>query len=612
MIISTKTSSYKKYLVFVFLFFSFLPLFSQEQRELDSLLNCYSSSTNNKQTNLNLIKLIADAYNEPEEKLFYSQLLIREAKKVDSTGHVFAGLTLQGSAFLLKSDYTKALESFLEAARIAKKGIQTGSVYIQIADVYSLMQNHSSAVKYYKNALTILKNEKDTLAWAAALYNLGDEYLKAELPDSAIAYTLEAQSLYTHLKYKIGEAYCLGNLGVLYLKKGNLKRGEEYLNQSIPLLESLNEYAAICEFTLMMSKNFQFKNNIAAAKKYALRSLAMAKNYGLKKEISDAYFMLSELYEQSGNRLISLSYYKDYITYRDSFANLETVQKVADLRTDYEVAKKQKEVDLLNTKNKLRSAERNGFVFASLLLVVILCSSIYYYTQRAKRNKLLAAQKMQEAEILHQKNLMQSVITSQETERKRIGMDLHDEVGAALSTLRMTIDRDAEKLPGSEKVTANYKSAIDKIITNMRHISHALSPRISGSYGFYDAIHELADSVNISDHLTMSIQFDESNLPKFSDDQTSMALYRIISELVNNTLKHAQAKSIYLEVEVHKNDLLLTYRDDGIGLAKSTPSSSTGMGMNNIESRLNLIHAQWQLNSPATGGYEIIINVPIN
>jgi signal transduction histidine kinase len=71
-----------------------------------------------------------------------------------------------------------------------------------------------------------------------------------------------------------------------------------------------------------------------------------------------------------------------------------------------------------------------------------------------------------------------------------------------------------------------------------------------------------------------------------------MALYRIISELVNNTLKHAQAKSIYLEVEVRKNDLLLTYRDDGIGLAKSAPSSSTGMGMNNIESRLNLIHAQ--------------------
>jgi signal transduction histidine kinase len=74
---------------------------------------------------------------------------------------------------------------------------------------------------------------------------------------------------------------------------------------------------------------------------------------------------------------------------------------------------------------------------------------MYFYTQRAKRNKLLAAQKMQEAEIEHQKNLMQSVITSQEAERKRIGMDLHDEVGAALSTLRMTIDRDAEKMQGT-------------------------------------------------------------------------------------------------------------------------------------------------------------------
>jgi signal transduction histidine kinase len=146
----------------------------------------------------------------------------------------------------------------------------------------------------------------------------------------------------------------------------------------------------------------------------------------------------------------------------------------------------------------------------------------------------------------------------------------------------------------------------------MRHISHALSPRISGSYGFYDAVHEMADSVNSSDQLLMTIDFDESNLPKFSNDQTPMALYRVIAELVNNTLKHAQAKNINLEVMVKENNLMVTYRDDGIGLAQSISTSSTGMGMNNIESRLNLIDADWQLNNPVTGGYEISINVPLN
>ena len=88
-----------------------------------------------------------------------------------------------------------------------------------------------------------------------------------------------------------------------------------------------------------------------------------------------------------------------------------------DLQTEYKVSKKQKEVDLLATRNKLRIAERNGFVFATLLLAAILAISIYFYTQRAKRNKLITAQKMQEAEIVHQKQLMQSVITSQVAER---------------------------------------------------------------------------------------------------------------------------------------------------------------------------------------------------
>ena len=127
------------------------------------------------------------------------------------------------------------------------------------------------------------------------------------------------------------------------------------------------------------------------------------------------------------------------------------------------------------------------------------------------RNKMLKQQrKIQEAEIAHQKDLLQSVITSQETERKRIGMDLHDEVGAALSTLRIRIDRNAGENPVAAEQAAIYKTEIDKIITNMRNISHSLSPRISGNFGFYDAIHELSDSVNRSGKIKMEVLFDEN------------------------------------------------------------------------------------------------------
>ena len=160
-------------------------------------------------------------------------------------------------------------------------------------------------------------------------------------------------------------------------------------------------------------------------------------------------------------------------------------------------------------------------------------------------------------------------------------------------------------------LTANYKSDIDKIIANMRNISHALSPRISGSFGFYDAIHELSDGVNRSGKISMSVQFDESKLPVFTNDQAPMALYRVIAELINNTLKHAQAKNIQMAVDVTDHKMKINYQDDGIGINQKPGKQSNGIGLQNIESRLGIIEAKWQIQKPVTGGYGVVIAVPL-
>ena len=602
----------KTYFIVGFFLLCYASTFGKESKRLDSLVSVYESGDYNKQDELPLIKEIADLYNNPDKILAYSNLLVQQAQMVDSVGYVYVGLIQQGIANQLKSDYSKALERYFEAAKYAKKDFHKGTLYISIADVYSLMKNHTYALKYYKMSIDILKHESDSILLATALYNLGDEYLKSEIADSALEYTLESAEIANKIKYQIGKAYCLGNLGVIYLKKGYNEIAETKLNQSIALLEDLNEYTAICEFLLSMSEILKKKNNLEVAIKFANRSLAMATQYGLKNEISQANRSLSDLYEATGNTSKSLHYYKDYIAYRDSVTNLETVEKVADMRTNYEVSQKQKEVDLLFTRNKLRVAERNGFIIASLLLASILILSIYFYRQRAKRIKLLAVQEMQEAEIQHQKNLMQSVITSQEAERKRIGMDLHDEVGAALSTLRIKIDQGSENSSAWPQLTSAYKGDIDKIITNMRNISHALSPRISGRFGFYDAVHELADSVNESGKVSMEISFDENKLPNFENEQAPMAIYRVIAELINNTLKHAQAQHILLKADLIENTLTITYTDDGIGIKPSKQQTSNGIGMNNIESRLIIIGATWKIKSPSQGGYHIQISVPLN
>jgi signal transduction histidine kinase len=224
---------------------------------------------------------------------------------------------------------------------------------------------------------------------------------------------------------------------------------------------------------------------------------------------------------------------------------------------------------------------------------------------------MILTQKMQEAEIGHQKDLLQSVITSQEAERKRIGMDLHDEVGAALSTLRIKIEKNVGDDEKRKEQAVNVKLDIDKIITNMRNISHSLSPRISGNFGFYDAVYELSDNVNRLGKINMVVNFDEDKLPGFGNEQAPMAIYRVLSELINNTLKHASAKNIKLTVDVANDKMEIHYQDDGKGISKKVGASINGMGMQNIESRLGVIGANWQIETPEKGGYGVIISVPL-
>lgn len=245
-------------------------------------------------------------------------------------------------------------------------------------------------------------------------------------------------------------------------------------------------------------------------------------------------------------------------------------------------------------------------IAGSLLLSAGAVYLFIAYQRRVARQK----EEMQQAAIAHQKELLESVITSQEAERKRIGMDLHDEVGAALSTLRIKIERYAGQDNTEGEFSLTCKEDIDRIVTNMRNISHSLSPRISGNFGFHDAIHELSDHVNRSGKINMTVDFDENSLPVFINEQAPMALYRVFTELVNNTLKHAMAKNIMLTVAVTDDKMNIVYTDDGMGIQPNTGSKSNGMGLQNIESRLGIIGAKWEVESPAIG-YRMVISVPV-
>jgi adenylate cyclase len=376
----------KAFVTIGFLFIFSILAYSQQPTHTDSLVAKYKLGKYNKADKLLLLQEIIEGYTDPEKLLEFSEILIQAAQAADSTGFLCVGYAQNGNALRLKGDLTKALENYFKAAKIARKGRQAGEIYISIADIYSIIGNHVNAVDYYQKSITILREEKDSVNIASALYNLGDEYLKIDELDSALLYTREAQRIFKKLNSQIGEAYSLGNIGIVYSKLNDGKRGEDNLNKAISLLQQMNQYHAICEFLISMSDIYFKKGDQQTAMNYAKRSLQLAEQYGLKEQISDADQKLSALYEKTGDHNNALQYYKNYIVYRDSVNNIQSVQKIADLRTNFEVSRKQVEVDLLNQqKRNQRIMVISLFIILGLAFIIL--GTLYWYYRTISREK---------------------------------------------------------------------------------------------------------------------------------------------------------------------------------------------------------------------------------
>ncbi|MFD2203342.1 adenylate/guanylate cyclase domain-containing protein [Shivajiella indica] len=347
----------KNHGLFIVFFFFFVQLIHAQDRKLaDSLIVEYNKRNLTGIERLELLRNLSfNLSSDLEESLKYSNELIELALKDENFLYLYRGYSQKGQSYLLAGDLPKALDAFVKSSEAASKvedKSYEGGAYLKIADVYSGIGNSANAESYYSKSIGILRLTTDTLTLASALLNAGDEAFLTKNYDKALDYFEESGLLFKKVNYPIGIAYNLGNVGMVYAEQGLDSLAEEYINEAMVLLEESEDFYPITVYLTYMSDIYLRRKDFSAALNYAQRSLDLAKQYRLKEQISEANLTLSKLFEISGNHDISLKHYKDHISYRDSIINLENIQQIADLRTDFEVSQKQIEVDLLEQKRK--------------------------------------------------------------------------------------------------------------------------------------------------------------------------------------------------------------------------------------------------------------------
>lgn len=243
-----------------------------------------------------------------------------------------------------------------------------------------------------------------------------------------------------------------------------------------------------------------------------------------------------------------------------------------------------------------------GILLMFLLSMAVVIFFVYYQRKLYKQQTAMELLKLEE-----QKKRLQTEIAARENERARIAHDLHDEVGALLSTTKLYL---TVKQPNSEITEQARETAaelLDEAVLKLRSIAQNLLPENLKLFGLVKAIeHSCRQMENAG---VFSIDF-QHNVGHRLPTESEMHLYRIVQELLNNAIKHAKASRVVLSLFQQPDDLILTYEDNGVGFAVEETKKTGSLGLTTLDSRVQMLQGEMLIKSTQGKGVNITITFP--
>jgi two-component system NarL family sensor kinase len=236
---------------------------------------------------------------------------------------------------------------------------------------------------------------------------------------------------------------------------------------------------------------------------------------------------------------------------------------------------------------------------AVLIAAVVIGTIILYF--------ILSIIRQQRKHRLLYKATIEAEITTLEKERLRLAADLHDELGPTLSAAKLKLSNIDDLPPDDEKMRTEAMQHIDNILQQVRSIANDLMPNTLLRNGPVAAIEEYINRTAANDQL--NIELYAVNFPVLPQN-AQVHIYRIMQELIHNTVKHARAKRLVIELNTNNNMLVMSTADNGIGFRQeSTPGTS--MGLNNLRSRTEMLGGEMFIKTKPGKGTMFTFHIPL-
>jgi len=651
------------------IFILFLPMivvYAQQTNKRDSLILALVSAkedTNKVKTLLRIAKYY-EASNQ-DSAIDFLEKVKTLSESLKYVKGVFSYYDQKSIVSFTKGDYELAMEENhrgLELARQLKDSSLVVVMLNHIGIVYGLQHKYQEQLDYALQVNNVFEANKDSSRLAQSLHNLANCYNGISQYRKTIEYAMRSIEISTVYKKKndyINRVYATLGQGYQELQMSDsalyyydiaieesVKSNDIYAEAAIygyksTLLGKLSrfrEMLLVSERSLALARELQSRQmeanalisvanarflngQTAEARRSINRALEIATKDSLTQELFNSYDLLPYLAARDGDytTLVWAKMKADSI--HEEVINEQIINSTNELEKKYETEKKQKEIIQLQKDKQIQGlsirqkSTLNYLLIASvaaLLLVSFLgYRNLHHRHRLAKQQEELQQQRIRELEKDRQLVAVDSMLKGQEEERSRLAKDLHDGLGGLLSGVKYSLSNMKDNLiitPDNMAVFERSLDMLDTSIKELRRVAHNMMPEILTKFGLDEAVKEYCNTVNATKLL--AVKYQSLGMNTRLDKATEIIIYRILQELLNNTLKHAAASEIFIQLIREGNRLNIVVEDNGKGFDTAILENSKGAGWANIRSRVEYLKGQLDVHSDPGKG--TLVNIELN
>ncbi|WP_293682586.1 MULTISPECIES: tetratricopeptide repeat protein [unclassified Spirosoma] len=563
-----------------------------------------------------------------------------------------------GDIYMLLKEYDKALSSYQlsqtllgynTSVPLKNRKLLTSQAITQIGEIYEIRGQYEQARQQYELSRQIARDTHSQINAAYAGERLGDFYISRQQPEQAIQVFEEALAVWTQLKDVPGQAAVWARLSECYtlikqpklaiefgekavavarnagytrirqMATQSLYRAYRQANQPAQALSMYEEFSMLRDSLTNLKRIEELS---AVQKKYDVNQVRIA----AEKERFIQQQQLLNVRRQAELDRVRAESEREQLESETRMNHLKQWVETERLRAESQKSRLEQRAHIDKLSHDIEQANLMRIIMVGGLTMLLGFVILYY-----RKNRLINRQK-QEIEALNHdledkvlartvelklandqlraknREIEEALLRGQTLERKRMAADLHDSLGGLLAAIKTSLSalNPAKMSDREQQIYLNLLNMSKEAFAEIRYLSHNLQPDELEKQGLSQALTRLVTKLNLTQKITFRLEAAE--LPRL-DKTAEFNLYSICIELCSNIIRHSEASEADILFRRFNNELNMIVKDNGCGM---NPADATGMGLHNIQARMDLIKGRYEIHSGPKEGTTFIFILPVS